>query len=118
MQGSTFLWIGDFIMNCNLDSISLENYKRRAEFFPLKLVRYIPSWLRWSADRRVSILLDLFMRNSAGNAHSGKLTVDEDDTFVYAIGSDEAPLDGKIISADNTYSFVSVEEPNQSSNEK
>lgn len=45
------------------------------------------------------------MRNSAGNAHSGKLTVDEDDTFVYAIGSDEAPLDGKIISADNTYSF-------------
>lgn len=57
------------------------------------------------------------MRNSAGNAHSGKLTVNEDDTFVYAIGSDKAPLDCKIISADNTYSFCQYGQ-NESSSEK
>lgn len=34
MQGSTFLWIGDLIVYINLDSISLENYKHRAEFSP------------------------------------------------------------------------------------
>lgn len=34
MQGSTFLWIGDFIFYFNLDSISLENYKHRAEISP------------------------------------------------------------------------------------
>lgn len=44
------------------------------------------------------------MRNMAGKTHSGKLTVDEDDTFVYAVGSDKAPLNGKIIRADNTWS--------------
>lgn len=58
-------------------------------------------------------MLDLFMRHSAGNAHSGKLTVDEDDTFVYAIGSDKAPLNDKVISADNTYSVCQHGRTNQ-----
>lgn len=33
MQGSAFFWIGDLIMYCNLDGISLKNCKRRAEFY-------------------------------------------------------------------------------------
>ena len=58
------------------------------------------------------------MKNSVGNAHSGKLTVDEDYAFVHAIGSDKAPLNGKIISADNTYSICQHGRTNHSSNEK
>lgn len=57
------------------------------------------------------------MRNSVGNAYSGKLTVDEDHAFVYAIGRDKAPLNGKIISADDTYSVCQHGRTNHSSSE-
>ena len=58
------------------------------------------------------------MWNLAGKTHSGKLTVDEDDTFVYAVGSDKAPLNGKIISADNTYRVCQHARTNHNSNQK
>lgn len=58
------------------------------------------------------------MRKSAGKTHSGKLTVDEEDTFVCAVGGDKAPFNGKIISANNTYGVGQHCRTNDGSNEK
>ena len=50
-----------------------------------------------------SVYCKTFLKNTPGKTHGRKLTVDEDDTFVNAVGGNKAPLYGEIISAEITY---------------